>query len=513
MPKKLLIYNEAGWELGQRNTAPLSIRDVERCSVDKVAGSGVGIYQLCLLTGNVAAMHRSRILEPYGSVLRVPYKIHMWRMAETIRSLAAQDTDVLEIVINRCRELGLEAHASLRVDDPHHTYRNPGVLGDIKYRHEYLFPDLRSPWIDAHPELWLSNGGFDFGQPDVRQRKLDVIAELLGNYDLDGLELDFTRIRPFFQDGEKEQGAALMTAWMEEIHRLVEARGHARGRPLKLTVRVEFDPEVNRNEGLDVGAWVRKELIDIICLGVIGDATPDAPADWFIDLCRGTCCLVCPSLEGFFYWRGDAIGAARTTSLQNARAAASAYYLAGADGLQLYNFCAVDQPWDRRIVDEIGDPERISLADKEYVYTMWTGAITCQTTPWESRFVLRHEAVGAALTIRIGDDIARACRLGQRPWGRLKLQIDGINRVDDLTVSLNDVPLSARPESESIFAWDSFSVDVLYFDVPAEALRQGDNVLRLTRQRRYPRFEGHIEVQACELLIRYPRRVSTSLLK
>jgi len=514
--KKLLIYNEAGWELGQRNTSPMSVRDVERNGVDKVAGSGVRIYQLSLLTGNVAAMHRSRILEPYASSLRSPYKIHMWRLLQNIRALAEQGTDFLEVVINRCRQVGIEPHASFRVNDPHHTYKNtqrnrPG-LGKVKYTHEYLYPDLRSPWIDANPQLWLPDGGFDFSHEEVRARKLAVLRELLDNYDIDGLELDFTRIPPFFRDGEKQKGEGLMTAWVEQVRQLVDAKGRHRGRPLRLTVRVEFDPEVNRAEGLDVESWVRKGLVEIVCLGVIGDATPDAPADWFIQLCRGTGCLVCPSLEGFFYWVGDALGAVRTTSVENARAAAATYFLAGADGLQMFNFCAVDKPWEHRIVEELADPDRFAFADKHYVFTLWPGALECLRDPWLSKLVLYNDEEQASLTVRLGDDFERARSFGVGPVGKLKLQVDALNRKDDLLISWNGVPCSPRPESQNQFAWDSFSVDVVYFDVPNEALRKGDNVLQIKRQRRLAGFEGLIEFQSCELEVVYPREVPSSRL-
>jgi hypothetical protein len=92
------------------------------------------------------------------------------------------------------------------------------------------------------------------------------------------------------------------------------------------------------------------------------------------------------------------------------------------------------------------------------------------------------------------------------------LQIDGINRRDDLRVSLNRFELTPLPEVENKFAWDSFNVDVLYFDVPHEAMRQGENQLLIQRHRRYPNFVGHIEFQECELEVRYPNSISASML-
>jgi hypothetical protein len=524
---KLLIYNEAGWELGQRNTAPMSLEDVRRNGVDKVAGTGVGIYQLNLLTGNVAAMHRSNILEPYCALLKEPYKTHMWRMRENIRALAALNTDFLDITIKRCREVGIEPHASFRVNDRHHTFKNPvthsGVGAiyqlsevrpkrEIKYRHEYQFPDLRTPWIESHKEYWLPNGNLDFMHEEVRARKLASIREVVENYDIDGFDLDFTRHSPFFRDAEVERGAALLTAWVEEVRRIIETKGKRRGRAVKLSVRLEIIPELSRSAGVDIETWLRKGFVDILCLGVHGasDATPDRPADWYIRLAHKAGCLVCPALEGFFYWYGDADGAVRTMTVEEARAAAASYYFAGADGIQLYNFCAVDQPFDRRILNDLTNPERLAFQDKHYVFTMCPDPIWKRTSPCDSSFVMRNEESEAQFHLRLGDDFARARTLNQSPVGRLKLQIDALNRKDDFSLYLNGVSLRPRPEADNKFAWDSFSVDVVYFDVPGEAFKQGENVLQLKRQRAYSRYAGHTEVQACELEVTYPREIRTS---
>lgn len=520
MSKKMLLFNEPGWELMQKFTAPMTVKDIENYSVNRVAGSGVDIYQMCLLTGHVSAVHRSRILEEYCSLFDNPHKMHMWRLKETMKSLAEQGTDVLQIVTGRCHELGIECHASIRINDAHHTYlvkgqeESTGVQGNvrnslkgIKFSHKYFFPDLRTPWLEENRQLWLSNGGaLDFAQPAVRERKSGMIREVLDNYDVDGIDLDFTRFRPFFEDSFTG-GTEIMTRWVEEIRAMVEEKARQKGKGIKLTARVEYEPETNLRAGLDVEAWIRKGLLDILCLGVIGDATPDASAKWFVELCRGTGCKVCPGLEGFFYWIGNDCGTMRNLSIENARAAASGYYREGADGIQLFNVPACDAPWDRRLVEELAYPEQFALKDKHYVYTLWDGAIMCKNTMWDSRFVLLHGENSTSYKIAIGDDLEKVRNSGLEFNAVLKTRIDGLNRKDDIEFTINGKKLKAKEGNLNQFAWDSFSVDILEWDVPRDALVLGENTVELRRLTNYQNYEGHIEVQELELIIRFPKEM------
>lgn len=520
MSSKMLIYNEPGWELMQKFTAPMSIGDIERYSVNMVAGTGVRIYQMGLLTGHVAAVHRSRILEEYCALFDEPHKMHMLRLRETMRSLAAQGTDVLEIVSKRCHQLGIECHASIRINDTHHTYvaETPAggvgaqgfvqdALRGIKFRHKYFFPDLRTPWLEENKHLWLTNGGaLNFALAEVRDRKTNMIAEVLDNYEVDGIDLDFTRFRPFFEDDFPHK-ADVMTRWVENIRKLTEAASYRKGKRIKLTARVEYDPAVNYAAGLDVESWINKRLLDIVCLGVVGDATPDASAKWFIDLCKGTGCKVCPGLEGFFHWIGNDNGTMRNLTVENARAAAGNYYREGADGIQLFNLPSADDPWDRRLAEELADPERFALEDKHYVYTMWEGAIMCKNARWDSRFALLHGESAAASVMAVGDDFERLRQCGIAFEATLYTRIDGLNRKDDIALTINGVALAARERSLTQFAWDSFSVDRLEWTVPREALQLGDNTIELRRKRSYSAYVGHIEVQELELRIRFPKEM------
>jgi hypothetical protein len=505
--KKLLVYNDDGWSSLMRYPAPCSVEEIARHTVGLVAGTGVDIYQMCLLTGNVA-IHHSRILEKYGEHLGKPYRMHMWRTIENMKALEAQGTDLLRIVVEHCHKAGIEAHASLRINDKHHTYKmepNP-AMPERFCRSEYVFPDLRSGWVDERTHMYLQDGSMDFSFEEIRQLRLDTIEEVLNHYELDGIDLDFTRFPPFFKEGEKEKNAGLITDMVRRARLLTEKRSKETGRKIKLTARVEYDPAVNLAEGLDVAGWVREGYLDILYLGVIADCTPDAPIDDYVNMCRGTGCKVCPSLEGQFYWVGgmNRMGPVRVPTVEMARALAANTYDAGGEGIQLFNFCCADGPWDRRILDEIPYPEQIRFKDKLYYFTMapWRSFnLTCR---WDSRLMLRYGQTEACYSFTTAENVELAESLYQQPVGRLMMRIMGLNKREDVEFRLNGKVLVPGREAENYWDWDGWS-DILYFDVQAETLKKGRNELKIARTKENEGYIGEIEVIELELAVIYPK--------
>lgn len=519
--KKLLIYNEAGWELGQRHGAPMSVKDVEKYSVNKIASTNVQIYQLGLFTGNLAALHRSSILDSYCQDFNPLPKMHMWKLRKNYQHLRELGTDFLEIVINRCKDLGIACFPSYRINDPHHTFKTPKQFRQkTKFTDDFSFPDLRSSFINDHSNWWLDESladlkptlaetedegcGFNFGLKEVREWKSAIIKEVIDNYDIDGLDLDFTRIRPFFKNDEKENGRSLFLNWIWDVKKYLNEIGEKRNKILPLSVRVEYDYETNYREGLDVEQWIHNGIVDIVQLGVIGDITLDASCKWFVEKARNTDCKICPSVEGFFYWIGGDKGSERVTTVENIRAAATHFYSEGADGIQLFNFCATDEPHLKDVFIDTADPEYIRFKDKHYVFTLWPGSIMCKRQPWDSNFILDPEKNYSDYTIYIEDDFNKAKDLGIEAEGLLKIRIDGINTADDISLLLNKHVLTRKEETEVRFAWDSFCVFTLYYAVRYDYFEKGQNIITLRREKSYDGFNGFIEVQELEVIIHYP---------
>lgn len=482
-----------------RYPAPMSPEDIVRVTVGTVADTAVSVYQFCALGGH-AVNYLSHFLPVVGQSLQTCATMHVWRMRETLRWLAAQGTDPLRIVSKACHDHGLVCQFSLRMNDRHHTYRLPDG--------RWYFPELQSPWLVAHPELLLADGGLDYAQSEVHAYRLRQVSEVLANYDVDGLDLDFTRFRPWFQPGAEGAGARLMTDLIRRLRDMTAQHGKT------LSARFEYDPQVCLASGLAVDQWLGEGLLDQVTLGGVGDHTPDAPCDWWVEQAHVVGCRVFPGVEGQLHWVVSSGGGGQglrpgngvedgfgPPSLPYLRAVALNHYASGADGISLFNFTCADGPFDRALLTELADPQRMASGDKQYVAAMWPwDAQIYGHDWWESRWRLRPRETETRYVLRLADDTQHPRFAGCQ--ARLLLDLKGLNRLDDVAVLVGGQVLS----------WDGYHYnhydhgcwnDLLGFAVPAVALRQGENELCLRRQRHYPGFSGAIEVRKCVLEIRY----------
>jgi uncharacterized lipoprotein YddW (UPF0748 family) len=95
--------------------------------------------------------------------------------------------DPLQFAIEQAHKRGLEIHAWVNVfrcsdDMENNVTLNPGHISQRKP--EWVIEDLR----DGHKNLWL-----DPGLPEVREYISDWIEEMVKNYDIDGIHLDYVR--------------------------------------------------------------------------------------------------------------------------------------------------------------------------------------------------------------------------------------------------------------------------------------------------------------------------------
>lgn len=497
---KQIIYNDDGWSSYMRYPAPMSPEDILRVTVEPVAGTAVSVYQFCALGGH-AVNYRSRFLPRVGDVMERIDTLHVWRMRRTLEHLDSLGTDPLRIISEGCHRRGLACQFSLRMNDTHHTF----VLPDGSP----YFPELMSPWFSEHPELLLPSGQLDYAHPDVHAYRLAQVTEVLDSYDIDGVDLDFTRFRPWFREGEEETGRPSMTQLVTRLRELTSRRGKT------LSARLEYDPEASVRSGLDVELWLANGLLDQVTLGGVGDQTPDAPAGWFIQRAHAAGCRVYPGMEGQLHWLsgpgsgGTGLRAGNGVvdgfgppSIEYMRAVTAVHYMDGADGVSLFNFTCADGRFDLRALTELGDEAALQCADKQYVVAVWPWDAQIFQQPWESRVRLEPGDRRATLHLRLADDPAS---WGSRvPEAALTLDWMGLNRRDDVAVLLNGAEL--RPIGERYNHWDHGCWDdLLRYDVPAGSLRSGENELAVERRATYEGFAGAIQVRRCVLDVRYPK--------
>jgi hypothetical protein len=498
---KSLIYNDDGWSSYMRYPAPLSPEDVVRITLGPVTGTAVKVYQFCSLGGH-AVNYNSAFLPRVGEMMAQVDTIHVWRMRETLRHLDGLGTDPLHIVAAACRERGIACQFSLRMNDAHHTYQKPDG--------SWYFPELLSPWFDQHPNALLPNRQLDYACQEVHDYRVAQIAEVLERYAVDGIDLDFTRFRPWFRAGAEQAGLPRMTGLLRRLRALTHQAGRT------LSARFEYDPAMCIASGLDVETWLAEGLLDQVTLGGIGDHTPDAPSGWWIEHAHAHNCTVYPGMEGQLHWMpgsggggaglhpGDGVmDGCGPPSIEYMRAVAANHYRSGADGVSLFNFTCADGPFDRAALTELADPDGLALRDKQYVAAVWPSDAQIYYAPWTSRFRLLPDQDSATCGLRVADDVTAASEHNMAPAITLTLDLMGINRMSDVEVALNGTPLQWNGCAYNHYDHGCWN-DLVQFDVPIAVLRSGENALSLRRLRVLAGFAGAVEVRKCVLDVRYP---------
>ena len=220
---------------------------------------------------------------------------------------AVPDFDPLDLVVREAHQAGMEVHAWVNV----YLTWHPGSRRPTSHRHVLL----------THPEWFMrSADGIDMGDPDlvasdlvdrgvegrylspgvpeVRAHLLDVVEEIVSQYDIDGVHLDYVRypnrhydynpiglaafVRQYRIDpdllGETEapgsrsldgKVARLWERWradqvsmlVGEVHRLIiKVKPHVR---LSAAVKPDLD-QAYRQYGQDWIRWVNKRMVDFV---------------------------------------------------------------------------------------------------------------------------------------------------------------------------------------------------------------------------------------------------------
>ncbi len=199
----------------------------------------------------------TKSIEPIWTALDEPGKDVRW--AETAKWLHDNKIDPYAIWTARAREKGVSPWLSMRMNDIHGV-DNP------------KYPSLCRLWQE-HPEYKVTpnykgknwrDHAFDYTHEPVRARALGYIRELLERYDVDGLECDWLRFPWHFPVGKGRERAHILTEFMREARRIVDAASARRGRRILLGARVASSVEGALSLGTDAVEWAKDGLVDWI---------------------------------------------------------------------------------------------------------------------------------------------------------------------------------------------------------------------------------------------------------
>lgn len=310
---------------------------------------------------------------------------HNTRVAEVFRAKSGsfadnnltgfleKQTDGLRMSSDFARQHGLESIWTLRMNDIHDSW-TPEFVSEWKRQDPTRIMSTleKSMGFTDRRRLWSL---VDFEHPDVAPRVVAIIQEVLQNYDIDGVELDFLRAPIYFRTAYEGQPVTdaqrgVLTRLVRRIRQLVYDESERQDKPLLLAARVPVTIASCRRIGIDVEAWLQEKLIDTMSLGG-GYITFDLPVRELVDLGHrhGVPVYPCLSQSGLLYRspRGESTN-------QHPEAwygAASRLWAEGADGIYTFNLfpgpgSEADRDYARQVLTTIGSQEKLRSTSIQY---------------------------------------------------------------------------------------------------------------------------------------------------
>ena len=354
-----------------------------------------------------------------------------WRTQIDGVPLTANIPDPTPVMVDYCRDRGIEIFGSLRMNDTHDAFGQPYGRLDypLKRKHpEFLLGDENDRPAGSRKLLknWIGSG-LDFAHQAVRDDRFWWIDHTASQYNLDGIDLNLFRFPWYFKPGQEERNMPLLTKLVRRARRRLDAISSERGRPMLLGVRIPGTIDSCRKVGIDIETWLQEDLIDRMLIGG-GQACSSTPAEKLIALGHRHGVPVYPCISCDMPHFADP---------QVLRGTAAVLWQSGADGLYLWNYHYIrtrghlrgrPHPEDYQYLDELGDPNRLAHLDKIFVanppeYTrenLWAYLRVSAPLP----LPVTIKRVPSGIPIRIGDDIAEAESRGRLKSVRLRLEFD-----------------------------------------------------------------------------------------
>ena len=409
-----IIYNDDSQ--GVRETRPGQARADLEAWVDKALTSvAVDTYAWCICFPDIC-MHDTRVGEVYGErFAEAPNAA-----AAAIRELRSEGTDVLKVVAAGARKHGVELVASVRMNDTHGLFPDPSDPQISRFLLEH--PEFVIRRQDGVPERAL-----DYAHAEVRAHRLAIVRELVEGYDIDGIELDFTRWAKLFKREAAPFQAPILTAFVEQVRQILDVAAAARGRErFVLGVQVLESLHSNHLAGMEPRAWVEAGWLDYLIQCDFNCTNPQLPVAEFAAFCGPSACTHHVRMGNMMAsgWSGPPrVGPRATTAYkgnpsyggmvltpEEARGAAANIYGFGADGIGLWNICC--NLGDRHKAGETGPDRRRFQQDM----LDWIAAVDHPDKVWAAPRTYHYVPIYKKDTLPVRNYPVNALRAGPTGW-------------------------------------------------------------------------------------------------
>lgn len=303
-----------------------------------------------------------------------------------IQALKAEGTDHLSVYLEHLHSRGIKCLAEVRMGDTHHSfsYDSTGCP---------MFTFNNPEWIIKRDD-GIQDVAMDYSIPEVREHRLKIIEELINEYDIDGIELNFNRWGKYFERKEALGKIPIMTEYVGQVRKMLNEVSKRKNKKMQLGVWMMSTVEECLNAGCDPETWAKNDMIDFLVVADYNYSYPNLKVEEFAAFCKGHCKLYAQMgdmLGGV--WKGkpeihdrglaSIPGEKGYNSMiltnEEARACAANHYRWGADGIAFWNIaCSIGTrgakvgPEQRsRMLDwmnEVINPQKLFHQPRTYHY-------------------------------------------------------------------------------------------------------------------------------------------------
>jgi hypothetical protein len=391
-----------------------------------------------------------------------------------------QKTDPLRLSCAFARKHGLESIWTLRMNDIHDAWTPQFVSRwkkDDPHRVMSTLEETKS--FNDSRRLWSL---VDFEHPDVEPRLIAIIQEVLRNYPVDGVELDWLRAPFYFRSAYKgqevtEKQAGVLTRMVTSIRKVVLDESTRQRKPFLLAARVPVTSKLCRKIGIDIAGWLKAGLIDVLATGG-GYVAFDQPMEELIALGHrhGVPVYPCLSQSGLMY--RPPRGNGEPQPVEAWTGAALRCCEASADGIYTFNLFPGPGPkaqYDQavKILKTIGSRQAILKADR--VFAISDAGSHMPAHYWAKDAEEFSGALPVTLNPRRPTNVYLVV-VGGNDGFRSDLQLDfmGLGEAEVPAVTFNSRALGKPKQSEAVS-----QVRRLHYTVTTDLIRNGKNTIAI----------------------------------
>jgi len=178
--------------------------------------------------------------------------------------------DPVQMFIDLMNKSGVRPWITMRMNDAHCNWEKTSVLRD-----DFYYTAKKNGWMIGKQYGYFSHC-LDYAYPQVRERMLAYIKEVMSKYDAFGVELDFMREVHCFDYKNTPERHQIMSDFILRVREMLDELGERRGHKIHIMIRSQRSVEEMYEFGFDIGLWAKKGWIDAVVPSPRFDCNDDA---------------------------------------------------------------------------------------------------------------------------------------------------------------------------------------------------------------------------------------------